>query len=232
MPQKHEFDALLVKGGDEANSGYFVTVPPEIVAAFGKKGQVKVKAEVDGYTYRTSIAPYGGRHLMVVRKELHGNRQAGHGGDVHVTLEADTEPRVVEVPPDFAGAMRPPSRRIRQAVLQPPEGICRVDRRGKARRNPAAANRKSDGDDRGGRKNPRSRNARATRSDLFLWNAARSNHRDVVELDGIADVVLERAVNPVEQASSRIQRWLDQAHQTCLMEQLPGRVAASVTPSV
>ncbi len=105
MPQKHEFDALLVKGGDEANSGYFVTIPPEIVAAFGKKGQVKVKAEVDGYAYRTSIAPYGGRHLMVVRKEIRTAIGKLEGGEVHVTLEADTEPRVVEVPPDFARAM-------------------------------------------------------------------------------------------------------------------------------
>lgn len=105
MPRKHEFDALLAKGGDEANASYFVIVPPEVVADFGKKGQVKVKAEVDGYTYRTSIAPYGGAHYLGVRKEIRTAIGKPDGGEVHVALEMDTEPRVVEVPPDFAGAM-------------------------------------------------------------------------------------------------------------------------------
>ncbi|MFN8565625.1 MAG: DUF1905 domain-containing protein [Anaerolineae bacterium] len=156
MPQKHEFDALLVKGGDEANSGYFVTVPPEIVAAFGKKGQVKVKAEVDGYTYRTSIAPYGGRHLMVVRKEICTAIGKPDGGDVHVTLEADTEPRVVEVPPDFAGAMRPPSAPYSTSC---PSATRRNMSSGSSRQSASkpgsGESKKRAGDDRGGNgKNP------------------------------------------------------------------------------
>lgn len=105
MPRKHEFDALLTKGGEAANAGYFVEVPPEVVADFGKKGQVKVKAEVDGYAYRTSVVPYSGRHMFVVRKELRAAIGKLDGGAVHVTLEVDTEPRIVEVPPDFTAAM-------------------------------------------------------------------------------------------------------------------------------
>ncbi|MCC6805737.1 MAG: DUF1905 domain-containing protein [Anaerolineae bacterium] len=105
MPRKHEFDAPLAKGGEAANAGYFVEVPPEVVADFGKKGQVKVKAEVDGYAYRTSIAPYGGAYYLGVRKEIRAAIGKLNGGLVHVTLEVDAEPRVVEIPPDFAAAM-------------------------------------------------------------------------------------------------------------------------------
>lgn len=105
MPRKHEFDAQLSKGGDEPNAGFFVQIPAQVVADFGKKGQVKVKAEIDGYAYRTSIAPYGGRHLMVVRKEIRAAIGKPNGGAVHVTLEMDNEPRVVEIPEDFVRMM-------------------------------------------------------------------------------------------------------------------------------
>jgi hypothetical protein len=105
MPQKHEFTAELFKGGNEANASFFVIVPPEVVADFGKKGQVKVKVSVEGYTYRTSIAPYDGQHYLGVRKEIREAVGKVGGGTLHITMEVDTEPRTVEVPEDFAHAM-------------------------------------------------------------------------------------------------------------------------------
>lgn len=105
MPRKHEFDANLAKEGDEANASFFVIVPPVVVADFGKRGQVKVKVEVDGYAYRTSIAPYGGNHYLGVRKEIREAIGKPFGGTIHVTMELDTEPRVVDMPPDFAQAL-------------------------------------------------------------------------------------------------------------------------------
>ena len=105
MPSKHEFDAVLAKEGEEANASFFVIVPPEVVADFGKKGQVKVKVKVDGYAYRTSIAPYGGNHYLGVRKEIRQAIGKPDGGTIHVMMEIDNEPRVVEVPADFTDAM-------------------------------------------------------------------------------------------------------------------------------
>jgi hypothetical protein len=105
MPRKHEFDATIAKEGEEANASFFLHVPPEVVADFGKKGQVKVKVVIDGYAYRTSIAPYGGTHYLGVRKEIREAIGKINGGKVHVSVEVDNDPRTIEVPEDFAEAM-------------------------------------------------------------------------------------------------------------------------------
>lgn len=102
MPRTHEFTAELFKGGDEANSSFFVDVPPDVVADFGKKGQVKVVVTIQDHTYRTSIAPYGGKHLLGVRKEIRDAVGIKPGDSVQITMSVDTEPRVVEVPDDVA----------------------------------------------------------------------------------------------------------------------------------
>ena len=105
MPRKHEFEGTLSKAGDEPNSGFFMLVPPEVVSDFGKKGQVRVKVELDGYVCRLAIAPYGGNHYLGVRKEIREAIGKLDGGSIHVTMEIDNDPRVVEVPPDFVKAM-------------------------------------------------------------------------------------------------------------------------------
>ena len=105
MPHKHEFEGTLVKGGDAANASFFVEVPPQVVADFGKKGQVKVRVEVDGYVFRTSIAPYGGKHLLGLRKEIREAIGKTDGDTIRVSMEIDSEARIVEVPDDFAQAM-------------------------------------------------------------------------------------------------------------------------------
>lgn len=66
--------------------------------------RVKVRGTIDGYPYCGSIAPYGGKHYMVVKKEIRG--AIGKGGDtVHVVTERDTEERTVGVPADFTRAL-------------------------------------------------------------------------------------------------------------------------------
>jgi hypothetical protein len=105
MPHKHDFTATLFKGGDEANASFFVIVPAEVVADFGRKGQVKVKVSLEGFTYRTSIAPYGGQHYLGVRKEIRDTIGKTGGDTLHISMEVDEEPRLVAVPDDFSQAM-------------------------------------------------------------------------------------------------------------------------------
>jgi Domain of unknown function (DUF1905)/Bacteriocin-protection, YdeI or OmpD-Associated len=105
LPRTHEFSATLFKGGDEANASFFIEVPPEVVADFGKKGQVKVKVAINGYAYRSSIAPYGGKHLLGVRKEIRDAVGKTGGDTIRVSMEVDNEPRTVDLPPDLAQAM-------------------------------------------------------------------------------------------------------------------------------
>ena len=82
-----------------------ISVPPEVVEALGKGKRPPVKVTIKGYTYRSTVAAYTNEYLVGVSAE---NRAAGGISPwevVDVTLELDTEPRVIEVPEDFAAAL-------------------------------------------------------------------------------------------------------------------------------
>lgn len=96
------FDASI-----EANDqgGAYIAVPFDVEAAFGSRGQVRVQATFDGVPYRGSIAPMGGKHILIVRKAIREAIGKGPGDRVYVTLEEDTTPRVVDVPDDLVTAL-------------------------------------------------------------------------------------------------------------------------------
>ena len=81
-------------------------VPAEIVEgmAAGKKPPVKVT--INGkYTYRNSVAVYGGVYMIGVSAEHRAGANIKAGDKIEVGLELDTEPRIVEVPEDFQKAL-------------------------------------------------------------------------------------------------------------------------------
>ncbi len=80
-------------------------VPDDAVAALGKGKRHPVKVSLNGYTYRSTIAVMGGVCMLPLSAE---NREAAGlkaGDEVEVTLELDTEPRIVVVPEDLAAAL-------------------------------------------------------------------------------------------------------------------------------
>jgi hypothetical protein len=69
------------------------------------KGRVPLAITYRGTTYRTRIALYRGQWMTVINKEMReGGLVPGH--DYTVDLSLDTSERIVEVPADFAKAMR------------------------------------------------------------------------------------------------------------------------------
>jgi hypothetical protein len=94
--------ALLEQNGKTA-VGF--AVPEETVLALGKGKRPPVSVTINGYTYRSTVAPMGGRYLVGVSAE---NRAAAgvRGGETHdIELTLDSAPREVELPPDFAAAL-------------------------------------------------------------------------------------------------------------------------------
>lgn len=80
-------------------------VPEDVVLALGKGKRPPVRVTINGYTYRSTVAPMYGRYLVGVSAE---NRAAAGvaGGETHdIALELDDAPRVVELPADFAAAL-------------------------------------------------------------------------------------------------------------------------------
>ena len=82
-----------------------IEVPEEILAALGRGRRVKVVATVNGYTYRTSVAPAYGKILMPFSSEHRAASGLSGGVEIEVELVLDEAPRDVEVPGDLAAGL-------------------------------------------------------------------------------------------------------------------------------
>lgn len=92
---------VLATGGTTAG----IVVPDDVVAALGGGRRPKVVVSVNGFTYRTSVAPVDGRFLVPLSAERRAAAGVAAGDAVDVTLELDTAPREVTVPDDLAAAL-------------------------------------------------------------------------------------------------------------------------------
>jgi hypothetical protein len=80
-------------------------VPDAVVEALGAGRRPKVAATVNGHTWRTSIAPMGGRHLLGASAAVRAAAGIAAGETHTVTVEVDDAPRTVEVPDELAVAL-------------------------------------------------------------------------------------------------------------------------------
>ena len=96
------FRATIEQGGKTATG---IEVPAGAVEALGAGKRPKVRVTIGGHTYRSSIASMGGRFMLPVSAEVREAAGVAAGDVVDVTLELDTSPRTVEVPPDLAEAL-------------------------------------------------------------------------------------------------------------------------------
>lgn len=84
---------------------YYFIVPVDFQAVFGRH-RPPVRVTIRGHTYRTTPARYGTEYFLVVNR---ANREAmgglDHGDRVRIRIELDTDPRVVEPPPELAASL-------------------------------------------------------------------------------------------------------------------------------
>ena len=80
-------------------------VPPEIVEALGAGKRPPVRVTINGYTYRSTVAPLGGVFMMGLSAENRAGAKVTGPGEIDVEMELDTAPREVTVPPDLAKAL-------------------------------------------------------------------------------------------------------------------------------
>lgn len=103
MNTKHTFTAVIrnARGG-----GALVEVPFNVEAAFGSK-KPRVKATIDGVPYRGTLVRMGTEcHILGVLKEIRAQIGKQPGDTVKITVEMDTEPRVVDIPPELKKAFK------------------------------------------------------------------------------------------------------------------------------
>ena len=98
MTRKHTFTAAIQNAG---GGGAFVEIPFDVEKTFGSK-KPKVKAMIEGVPYRGTLVRMGSEcHMLLILKGIREQIGKTFGDEIKVTVEADTEPRVIEVPKDL-----------------------------------------------------------------------------------------------------------------------------------
>jgi hypothetical protein len=100
MPALH-FDGRLESDQDAC----YIRVPPEVMTALGDKKRLPVKVTVNGYMYRTTVAVYGGKFYLGVRREIREAAGVTAGDQLTVGLEYDAELRPVDLPDALRAAL-------------------------------------------------------------------------------------------------------------------------------
>ncbi len=96
------FRATIVQTGKTACG---IQVPEAVVEALGGSQRPAVVVTLDGYTYRSTVAPMGGEWWVGVNSDHRAASGLKAGDEVQVTLELDTAPRELEIPPELEAAL-------------------------------------------------------------------------------------------------------------------------------
>jgi uncharacterized protein YdeI (YjbR/CyaY-like superfamily) len=79
-----------------------IHIPFDAVKVWGKRGQLRVKGEINGFSFRTSLFPTGkGEHYLLVNKSMQAGANVAPGETARFRLEPDTEVRKVIVPAEL-----------------------------------------------------------------------------------------------------------------------------------
>ncbi|OLP02980.1 hypothetical protein BVU76_07955 [Mycolicibacterium porcinum] len=96
-----KFSTVMFQDGN--NTG--IEVPADVVEALAAGKRPAVVVDVNGYRYRSTIAPMGGKFLIPFSAERRSESGIGGGDAIDVELTVDTEPRTVTVPDDLRAAI-------------------------------------------------------------------------------------------------------------------------------
>lgn len=96
------FTTTVFLGGKTATG---LQIPNEVIQALGPAQRPKVVITVGDYTYRSTVAPMGGRYLVPLSAEHRAAAGVAAGDTVEVEIALDEQPREVAVPEDLAAAL-------------------------------------------------------------------------------------------------------------------------------
>jgi hypothetical protein len=92
-----------VELGGKTATGF--EVPAKIVEALGSQKRPAVRVTINTHTYRTTVAPMGGRFLIPLNAENRTAAGVAAGDEIDVDIALDTDAREVTVPADYAAAL-------------------------------------------------------------------------------------------------------------------------------
>jgi uncharacterized protein YdeI (YjbR/CyaY-like superfamily) len=79
-----------------------IRIPFDVGKTWGSRGELRVKGEINGFAFRTSLFPArGGGHILLVNKAMQRGGDVRQGMTARFLLEPDLEKRVAVVPPEL-----------------------------------------------------------------------------------------------------------------------------------
>jgi hypothetical protein len=96
-----KFSTTMFQMGN--NTG--IEVPAEVLAALDAGKRPPVVVNVNGYEYRSTVAPMGGKYLLPFSADRRKESGINGGDAIDVELTLDTAPRTVEIPDDLQSAL-------------------------------------------------------------------------------------------------------------------------------
>jgi Domain of unknown function (DUF1905)/Bacteriocin-protection, YdeI or OmpD-Associated len=97
-PAAKSFEARLESLRSRLN-WIIIYVPFDAAKLWGLRGQIKVKGEINGFAFRTSLFPTReGRHFLLVNKKMQKGARAFEGDVARFQIEHDVVERIVTFP--------------------------------------------------------------------------------------------------------------------------------------
>lgn len=100
------FHAVLERTGGRLN-WTVIRIPFDAAKLWGKRGQLRVKGEINGFAFRSTLFPTGqGSHVLMVNKKMQAGGKAVPGAKAKFLLEPDTASREVKIPEELQRMLR------------------------------------------------------------------------------------------------------------------------------
>ncbi len=89
------FQAVLERM--EGNLGWvIIRIPFDVAKVWGKRGQLRVQGEINGFEFRNALFPTGkGEHFLLVNKKMQSGGKTAPGLAAKFRLQPDTTPREI-----------------------------------------------------------------------------------------------------------------------------------------
>jgi uncharacterized protein YdeI (YjbR/CyaY-like superfamily) len=105
-PGVKRFEATLERMRSRLN-WTIIRMPFDAAKCYGMRGQIKVKVEINGCSFRTSLFPTAeGVHILLVNKRMQKAACVRAGDSARFQVERDVEERVVTVPEPLKRILR------------------------------------------------------------------------------------------------------------------------------
>ena len=94
-PASKTFQAVLERM-DNGLGWVIVRIPFDVAKIWGKRGQLRVQGEINGFEFRNALFPTGkGEHFLLVNKKMQSGGKTAPGLTAKFRLQPDTAPREI-----------------------------------------------------------------------------------------------------------------------------------------